>query len=163
MDYSSSYSTFSTVFKCSRNSLTNRSETNKRPPSPHKTLLKHGTHSHKGLKRLKETTSSKPKNSCRKMGSLYNFCFTASFGGQHWRQDTRLETSLVLIPTGNSEDNIHNQHDIVTLLLMAKLASHTCILFINTAFVKEIQYDMFPAKVWCKKLHFHLNIYNYKL
>lgn len=39
---------------------------------------------------------------------------------------------------------------------MAKLASHTCILFINTAFVKEIQYYMFPAKVWCKKITFSL-------
>lgn len=140
MDYSSSYSTFSTVFKCSSNSLINRSETNKRSPSPHKTLLKHGTQSHKGLKRLKETTSSKPKNSWRKMWPLYNFFVLQHlFGGQHWRQDTRLETSLVLIPTGNSEDNIHHQHDIVTFLLMAKLASHTCILFINTAFVKEIK------------------------
>lgn len=39
---------------------------------------------------------------------------------------------------------------------MEKLASHTCILFINTAFVKEIQYDMSPAKVWCKKITFSL-------
>lgn len=96
--------------------------------------------------------SSKMEKFLEKSGvTLSVLCFAPPVGGHCWRQDTRLETSLVLIHTGSSQDNVHHQHDIVTLLLMAKLTSHTCILFINTAFVKEIQYDMLPVEVWRSK------------
>lgn len=96
--------------------------------------------------------SSKMEKFLEKNGvTLAVLCFTPSVGGHCWRQDTRLETSLALIHTGSSYDNVHHQRDIVTLLLMAKLTSYTCFLFINTAFVKEIQHGMLPVKVWCNK------------